>query len=246
MGDGQARPRTAAAPQAPLPPGEHRNNLVAASPGNTLEWDDWNVYALMRDRVSSGDVMAPTSTGRTVGTADTPDAVTAAVGATVDTTVPAAKADTASGGAVGACTAVGTGGLAAGQTDEEVSAGTGAVTGTAAVTETTGTAAVAGTPAEQAVAEITRLRHRIDAIDGEIMRLVEERLEHSRAVQRARTGIGRPRTELAREQQIIARYQHRMGRPGVALAALLLEMCRGPLHLGGTVPAAPDTARERA
>ncbi|TXS34889.1 chorismate mutase [Streptomyces sp. t39] len=80
-----------------------------------------------------------------------------------------------------------------------------------------------------AQAGIAALRSRIDTIDTEISRLVAERREHSHHIQRIRLDGGGPRTQLGRENEVIARYTGSLGSAGTALAHLLLTTCRGPL-----------------
>ncbi|WP_328394174.1 chorismate mutase [Nocardia sp. NBC_00416] len=74
------------------------------------------------------------------------------------------------------------------------------------------------------------LRRNIDALDAEIMRLVQHRAEVSRQVGRARRASGGPRVVHQRELEIFARYRQCLGREGDELAALLLRLGRG--HLG--------------
>ncbi|AQW51518.1 MULTISPECIES: chorismate mutase [Streptomyces] len=83
-------------------------------------------------------------------------------------------------------------------------------------TETTGTADVIGTA-----------RERIDALDGQILDLVRERMAVSAAIQEARIASGGRRVQLSREMEILDRYRQRLGKPGTTLAMTLLELCRG-------------------
>lgn len=83
-------------------------------------------------------------------------------------------------------------------------------------TETTGTADVIGTA-----------RERIDALDGQILDLVRERMAVSAAIQEARIASGGRRVQLSREMGILDRYRQRLGKPGTTLAMTLLELCRG-------------------
>ncbi|MEW5810528.1 MAG: chorismate mutase [Actinomycetota bacterium] len=82
---------------------------------------------------------------------------------------------------------------------------------------------------EQARREPTELRHEIDALDEEILRLIQRSVEVSRRVGRSRRDAGGPRIVYQRELEIIARYRTRLGREGNALAAILLRLGRGPL-----------------
>lgn len=71
-------------------------------------------------------------------------------------------------------------------------------------------------------------RARIDEIDAEIARLVRERTDVSRQVQRARQAEGGPRVAHARENEVVGRWRDELGRPGGAIALALLELGRGP------------------
>lgn len=82
---------------------------------------------------------------------------------------------------------------------------------------------VAATPGDV----IATGRERIDAIDAEIIRLVEERAAVSRRIQQARIASGGRRVEHSREMAILDRYARALGRPGTTLAMTLLEVCRG-------------------
>lgn len=66
----------------------------------------------------------------------------------------------------------------------------------------------------------------IDAIDKEIIALVEQRRAHCRAVERARRAELRSQTDLRREQSVLGVYQARLGSAGTALAMVLLKDCR--------------------
>ncbi|MER8154852.1 chorismate mutase [Streptomyces sp. NPDC094472] len=83
-------------------------------------------------------------------------------------------------------------------------------------TETTDTADVIGSA-----------RERIDALDGQILDLVRERMAVSAAIQEARIASGGRRVQLSREMEILDRYRQRLGKPGTTLAMTLLELCRG-------------------
>lgn len=83
----------------------------------------------------------------------------------------------------------------------------------------------AGTP--EAAASITEARQRIDALDDRILALVRERGTVSTEIQRARTGSGGRRVNLAREMDILRRYRDALGNPGTTLAMTLLELGRG-------------------
>lgn len=70
-------------------------------------------------------------------------------------------------------------------------------------------------------------RARIDEIDAEIVRLVQERTEVSRQIQAARALTGGPRVVHARENEVVGRWRAGLGRPGAAIAMALLELGRG-------------------
>ncbi|MBN3931166.1 chorismate mutase [Streptomyces verrucosisporus] len=84
----------------------------------------------------------------------------------------------------------------------------------------------AGT-ASAADERIAQDRERIDELDRRIIDLVQERMEVSARIQRARIGAGGRRVNLSREMGILTRYRERLGRPGTSLAMTLLELCRG-------------------
>ncbi len=91
--------------------------------------------------------------------------------------------------------------------------------------------------------DIAALRSRIDTIDSEISALVAERREYSHSIQQIRLAGGGPRTQLNRENEVIAHYTDRLGSAGTALAHLLLTTCRGTLQAAGQ--SAADAAGER-
>lgn len=70
-------------------------------------------------------------------------------------------------------------------------------------------------------------RARIDEIDAEIVRLVEERTAVSREIQAARALTGGPRVVHARENEVVGRWRAALGRPGATIAVTLLELGRG-------------------
>lgn len=81
---------------------------------------------------------------------------------------------------------------------------------------------------------IAGLRSRIDTVGAEISRLVAERRELSHRIQRIRLADGGPRTQLGRENEVIAGYTGRLGTSlGASLAHLLLTDCRGALPAAG-------------
>jgi chorismate mutase len=81
--------------------------------------------------------------------------------------------------------------------------------------------------AAEAAAVIAGARTRIDELDGDIIRLVKQRIAVSAEVQAARVSTGGPRLSLAREMEILEHFRAELGRPGTEVAKLLLELCRG-------------------
>jgi chorismate mutase len=80
---------------------------------------------------------------------------------------------------------------------------------------------------EQAAQVIAEGRARIDALDDEIIALVQQRLQVSKRNQQARIAVGGGRVEHGRELEIKNHYAGKLGRPGGALALALLEVMRG-------------------
>jgi chorismate mutase len=72
------------------------------------------------------------------------------------------------------------------------------------------------------------LRARIDALDAEIVRLIDERSAVSARIGAARRAAGGPRIVHARENEVVLRWRSALGRPGAAIAMALLELGRGP------------------
>ena len=83
--------------------------------------------------------------------------------------------------------------------------------------------------ASDADARIAELREEIDACDAELIRLVQRRLAVSAGIGRLRRESGGTRLSLAREQQVIARFQDALGADGAALGMMLLRQGRGRL-----------------
>jgi chorismate mutase len=77
---------------------------------------------------------------------------------------------------------------------------------------------------------IQELRLEIDALDAEILRLVQRRSEVSQRIGRARMAAGGPRIVYSREMAVLARFRD-LGPDGKALGMLLLRLGRG--RLGG-------------
>lgn len=92
-------------------------------------------------------------------------------------------------------------------------------------TLTSATAAVPGSEVDR----IGALREEIDACDAAIIELVQRRLAISQQIGAVRTASGGTRLNLAREQQVLARFQTALGPDGAALGMLLLRQGRGRL-----------------
>ena len=87
----------------------------------------------------------------------------------------------------------------------------------------------AASPTEPAADRIGELRSAIDACDAEIIRLVQRRLAVSQEIGALRRAAGGTRLSLAREQQVLARFQAELGQDGAALGMMLLRQGRGRL-----------------
>jgi chorismate mutase len=70
-------------------------------------------------------------------------------------------------------------------------------------------------------------RERIDAIDAELIALVQRRMAVSGEIQASRINEGGRRLDLRRETEVIGRYTRALGRPGTSVAMALLERGRG-------------------
>ena len=79
------------------------------------------------------------------------------------------------------------------------------------------------------VDRIGELREQIDACDAAIIELVQRRLAVSQEIGVVRKASGGTRLNLAREQQVLARFQTALGADGAALGMLLLRQGRGRL-----------------
>jgi chorismate mutase len=85
------------------------------------------------------------------------------------------------------------------------------------------------TAADDATARIGELRTEIDGCDAAIIELVQRRLAISREIGQLRAAAGGTRLSLAREQQVLARFQAALGTDGAALGMMLLRQGRGRL-----------------
>ena len=84
-----------------------------------------------------------------------------------------------------------------------------------------------GAPAGDAAAQIGVLRKQIDAVDDEIIRLVNERRALSHNVGLLRAAVGGPRLSITREHQIMGKFAKELGAYGSQVALLLLKISRG-------------------
>lgn len=92
--------------------------------------------------------------------------------------------------------------------------------------------AAATVPAAVTGSEVDRigeLRQEIDACDAAIIELVQRRLAVSQEIGAVRKASGGTRLNLAREQQVLARFQAALGPDGAALGMMLLRQGRGRL-----------------
>jgi chorismate mutase len=88
------------------------------------------------------------------------------------------------------------------------------------------------TPSTVTGSEVDRigaLREQIDACDAAIIELVQRRLAVSQEIGAVRTASGGTRLNLAREQQVLARFRAALGPDGAALGMMLLRQGRGRL-----------------
>jgi chorismate mutase len=79
------------------------------------------------------------------------------------------------------------------------------------------------------VDRIGELRSEIDACDAAIIELVQRRLAVSQEIGAVRRASGGTRLNLAREQQVLARFRAALGPDGAALGMMLLRQGRGRL-----------------
>jgi chorismate mutase len=85
------------------------------------------------------------------------------------------------------------------------------------------------TAVDDATARIGELRTEIDSCDAAIIELVQRRLAISREIGQLRAAAGGTRLSLAREQQVLAKFQAALGTDGAALGMMLLRQGRGRL-----------------
>lgn len=90
------------------------------------------------------------------------------------------------------------------------------------------TTIVAPVPVPQSQDGIDELRLEIDAIDAELVRLIQRRTAISGAIGTARKSLGGPRIVYSREMAILERFRE-LGPSGTDLGMMLLSMGRGRL-----------------
>lgn len=83
-------------------------------------------------------------------------------------------------------------------------------------------------PVPKDQAGIEDLRLEIDAIDAELVRLIQRRTAISHAIGTARKSLGGPRIVYSREMAILERFRA-LGPSGTDLGMMLLSMGRGRL-----------------
>ena len=83
-------------------------------------------------------------------------------------------------------------------------------------------------PVPEDQAGIDKLRIEIDAVDAELVRLIQHRTAISHAIGLARRKIGGPRIVYSREMAILERFRV-LGPAGTVLGLMLLAMGRGKL-----------------
>jgi len=76
--------------------------------------------------------------------------------------------------------------------------------------------------------EIDNARAVIDELDCQLIDIIKNRQRISQMIQKQRLSEGGPRTVLAREVMILGRYRAAIGPAGTAIAASILDLCRGP------------------
>ena len=85
------------------------------------------------------------------------------------------------------------------------------------------------TTTEAATDELNELRHEIDALDAEIIRLWQRRAQVSKRIGEIRMANGGTRLVLDRERAILDKYREALGEDGTQIAMLILRSGRGPL-----------------
>ncbi len=79
-----------------------------------------------------------------------------------------------------------------------------------------------------AMLDITRQDDRVAELDSTIIDLVRRRTALVTELQRAKSRVGLPRTQLGQETEMLARYRSALGAQGTTLALLLLKLGSRP------------------
>ncbi|MEY9992110.1 chorismate mutase [Streptomyces sp. V4I8] len=81
--------------------------------------------------------------------------------------------------------------------------------------------------AVEAGIQIDKAREAIDALDLQLLEILQRRRAISLQIQQQRMSEGGTRTVLSRENIILERYANGLGAEGTALALNILSLCRG-------------------
>lgn len=83
--------------------------------------------------------------------------------------------------------------------------------------------------ADPGPSDVTALRTEVDALDAQVIVLLQQRLELSRRIQALRVAGGGPRVQHAREAEVLRAWQDGLGASGATIALEVLALCRGRL-----------------
>ena len=81
--------------------------------------------------------------------------------------------------------------------------------------------------AVEAAEPITQWRAAIDALDEQVIGLLQQRMTLAQRIQERRLDDGGSRVAADRERDVVQRYAQALGDDGERLAAVLLEISRG-------------------
>jgi chorismate mutase len=76
------------------------------------------------------------------------------------------------------------------------------------------------------VTNIERSRQKLDAVDDQIIELLQRRIKISKKIQRAKIAAGLSRVDIAREAVIRAKYLEAHGWNGASIAVSILRMVK--------------------
>jgi chorismate mutase len=79
-----------------------------------------------------------------------------------------------------------------------------------------------------ATPDITRQDHQVVELDATIIDLIRRRTELVTELQRAKSQVGLPRTQLVQETEMLNKYRSALGTQGTTLALLLLKLGNKP------------------